>query len=77
MRVTNNALRKNRGILEGLLPDSNKSVRLSKERLEQMGFRFHYHTHVVRSRKGRTYRFCYEYGYCIRGKEVFVVRRKC
>jgi predicted nucleic acid-binding Zn ribbon protein len=63
VRNINNALRKNRRILEELMPAQEKLAKTSRERLTQAGFQFRYLTHSFRNRKGNTYFFCYEYGY--------------
>jgi hypothetical protein len=61
MRNINNALRRNRRILEDLIPDQKAVV--SKDKLIEMGFHFGYFTHIYTTKKGAAYRFCYEYGY--------------
>lgn len=61
MRNTNNALRKNRRILEELNPTGK--VTLHKNRLLEKGFNFQYLTQVRITKTGSMYRFCYEQGY--------------
>lgn len=63
IRNINNALTKNRRILEGLLPENEKMVKTTRERLLQQGFQFKYITHIYTNSKGNSYLFCYEYGY--------------
>lgn len=63
MRNINNVLRKNRKVLEELIPPEEGKSRASKKRLEDKGFSFSYHTHAYTTRAGATYFFCYEYGY--------------
>lgn len=61
MREVNKVLRKNRRVLAELTPDGKANVR--EDRLLDRGFSFRYHTHARRTKDGREYRFCYEYGY--------------
>jgi hypothetical protein len=77
VRNINNALGKNRRILEGLLTGTGFRVRVNKERLMRMGFSFLYHTHLHNTRAGKTIFFCYDYGYFPLGNDVYlVVKRK-
>lgn len=57
-----NTLRRNRRILEKLVPEG-KPTRIHRERLLQKGFDFNYHTHISRTTTGNNYVFCFEYGY--------------
>lgn len=76
-REINNILRRNRRVLESLLPESEKIIRVSREQLLQKGFHFTYSTHQVQSAKGHRYLFCYDYGYLpVDEHWVQVVRRK-
>ncbi len=60
MRNVNNILRKNRRILaNSLLKDKDK---ISREKLNQLGFNFKYSTHSFTSKKGKQYTFWYDYG---------------
>jgi predicted nucleic acid-binding Zn ribbon protein len=63
MRNVNNALRSNRRILESLLPQGERTVKLRKEILLQQGFSFIHLTHTYLTKNGSQYFFCYEYGY--------------
>jgi predicted nucleic acid-binding Zn ribbon protein len=63
IRNINNALRKNRRILEGLLPEKEELYKTTKERLLNKSFQFRYVTHTYTNKKGNTYFFCYDYGY--------------
>lgn len=77
MRNINNTLKKNRRILEDLLPGSEETAKANKEKLQQLGFQFKYHTHAYTNQKGNTYYFCYEYGYLPLENDWFlVVKRK-
>ena len=63
IRNTNNALRKNRRILEALKHAGDLTTRVSQEKLLRLGFQFKYTTHLYTNKKGNTYHFCYEFGY--------------
>lgn len=61
IRKVNQILRKNRRILENFLSqDKSKS---SKERLIEKGFNFNYYTNTLKTKDGRIYYYCYDYGY--------------
>jgi len=76
VRNINNALKKNRRILEELLlPEEMKKT--TKEKLLHFGFQFKYITHTYTNKKGNTYFFCYEYGYLpLEHDWYLVVKRK-
>jgi hypothetical protein len=63
VRNINIALRKNRRILEQLMRSSHEVVKVSFERLNTLGFKFKYFTHVYTTKKGTVYYYVYEYGY--------------
>lgn len=63
VRNINNALAKNRRILESLISEGEEMAKTTKEKLLQNGFRFKYATHHYTNKKGSTYCFCYDYGY--------------
>ena len=76
VRNINNALRKNRRILEELLPEKEKMVKTNLEKLLEKGFMFKYFTHVYANPKGNVYHFCYEYGYLpLEGNSFLLVKR--
>jgi hypothetical protein len=74
IRKVNNVLRKNRRILEELMPAGAEAQTISKARLVKKGFNFNYLT-CVRAREGVTYYFVYEYGYVPEEQENFYVIR--
>ena len=77
VRNINNALAKNRRILELLLPDGETSKKVTKEKLLQSGFQFKYLTQVYKTGNGNSYHFCYDYGYLqLPVDEYLIVRRK-
>ncbi len=76
IRNINNALIKNRRILQGLLGEEEMTKK-PKEKLLAQGFQFKYTTHTYTNKKGNTYFFCYEYGYLPLDNDWYlVVRRK-
>lgn len=76
VRTVNNALRKNRRILEGIIKPGDEIGKTPRQTLSRQGFDFNFHTHQYINKKGQTYHFCYEYGYLpLEGDWVLVVRR--
>ncbi|HET7896454.1 MAG TPA: hypothetical protein VFL47_02255 [Flavisolibacter sp.] len=76
VRNINNALLKNRRILEAFL-GTEEMQKVPKDKLLQQGFRFTYITHTYTNKKGNTYFFCYEYGYLpLEHDWYLVVKRK-
>ncbi len=63
IRNVNNALGKNRRILESLLPAGEATAKANRDKLVERSFQFKYHTHLYSTKKGDTYFYCYEYGY--------------
>ena len=63
VRTINNALRKNRRILEELIPGEEEKTKVSKSKLDKLGFNFSYFTNEYITQKGQRYFFVYEYGY--------------
>lgn len=77
VRNINNILKKNRRILEELLPENEETAKANKEKLERLGFQFKYHTHAYTNQKGNTYLFCYDYGYLpLENSWYLIVKRK-
>lgn len=77
VRNINNALRKNRRILEALLPEQEDMAKANKDKLLQKDFQFKYSTHTYTNKKGNTYYFCYEYGYLpLENDWYLIVRRR-
>src|ERR1043165_6547370 len=60
VRNINNALRKNRRILVELNP-SGKTI-VTREKLSEKGFDFHYFTSIYITKEGAIYYYCYEQG---------------
>jgi predicted nucleic acid-binding Zn ribbon protein len=77
IRNINNALGKNRRILESILPEGKATVNISRDKLIEKGFAFKYHTHLYTTKENRTYFYCYEYGYLpLENNWVMVVKRE-
>ena len=77
VRNINNTLVKNRKILESLLPDSEEMAKANKDKLQRLGFQFKYLTHLYTTKTGKTYYFCYDYGYLpLENDWYLIVRRK-
>ena len=76
IRNINNILRKNRRILESLMQPDDMLVKLKREKLSRLGFDFEYHTHTEVNRSGKSYKFCYEYGYLHKGNDICMLIRK-
>jgi predicted nucleic acid-binding Zn ribbon protein len=51
IRNVNNALGKNRRILESLLPEGEQTAKANQDKLLQLGFQFKYHTHQYTTKK--------------------------
>jgi hypothetical protein len=76
IRNINNVLAKNRRILASLLPENERSRKVSPEKLAQLGFQFNYQTQVYPAGNGKTYFFCYDYGYLKLESGSYLVVRK-
>lgn len=76
IRNINNALRKNRRILEGILPTGETMAKANRDKLLQQGFLFKYFTHQYTNQKGNIYHFCYEYGYLALENNWFLVVKR-
>lgn len=76
VRNINNALRKNRRILEELMAEKERMSRIHKEKLLHKGFYLRYFTHTYINKKGNTYFFCYEYGYLPLDNDVFLIVKR-
>ena len=76
IRKVNSILRKNRRILEELLPPAEEQVKIEKEKLTGRGFNFDFYTSAFKHKRGAVYYFCYEYGYLsLEAEYFFVVKR--
>ncbi|MEJ7823223.1 MAG: hypothetical protein WKF85_12935 [Chitinophagaceae bacterium] len=77
VRNINNALGKNRRILDSLFTDGEGMAKTNKNKLLQKGFQFKYSTHTYTNKKGDTYFFCYDIGYLpLESDWYLLVKRK-
>lgn len=77
IRNVNNALGKNRRILESLLPEGEPTAKANRDKLIEKGFQFKYHTHLYTTKKGQTYFYCYEFGYLpLEGNWCLIVKKE-
>ena len=76
VRNINNALGKNRRILENLIADNEEMGKVSKEYLLHEGFQFKYFTNIYTNKKGTNYFFCYEYGYLPLQNDLYLIIRQ-
>jgi hypothetical protein len=77
VRNINNALLKNRKILESILPNDEETAKANKDKLLRLGFQFKYFTHLYTTKTGKTYFYCYEYGYLpLENDWYLIVKRK-
>jgi len=76
VRNINNALGKNRRILEELLPVEEEVAKTTKEKLLHRGFLFRYITHTYTNRNGNTYFYCYDHGYLPLDHDRYLIVRR-
>lgn len=76
IRNVNNALGKNRRILESLLPEGEATAKASRDKLIEKGFQFKYHTHLYQTKTDKTYFYCYEYGYLPLDNNWYLIVKK-
>lgn len=72
IRNINNALRKNRRILLSVAGEEGKT-KISRSKLNELGFNFKYFTHTYTTQKGTVYKLCYDYGYLLIDNDYFFV----
>ena len=75
VRNINHILRKNRRILESLLPENRQDIKVTRDKLIFMGFCFEYFTHMHSNRKGETHFFCYDYGFRRLDNDRYLIMR--
>jgi hypothetical protein len=75
MRNINNALRKNRRIMEELLPPEGK-IKIAGKVLREKGFDVNYITQIHTTQTGSVYRYCYEFGYLPLEGDYFLLVKK-
>jgi len=75
IRHINLILKKNRKILEDLLPPDGKT-KVSGKRLRELGFDQTFMTHTYTTQAGSVYRYCYEFGYLPLENDYFLVVKR-
>ncbi len=76
VKSTNKALLNNRKILEKLLKEGEEKASVNKDKLLRLGFQFKYLTHLYTTKAGKTYFYCYDYGYLPLDNDWFLVVKK-
>ncbi len=76
VRNINNLLRRNRRILEDILPNDKGTAKTSKKKLEEAGFSFAYFTSTYINKQSQTYFFNYEYGYLPLENDWYMIVKK-
>jgi predicted nucleic acid-binding Zn ribbon protein len=71
VRNINNALRRNRRVLAEL--NTTGKTKVSREKLLEKGFDFHYFTSIYTTKEGAVYHYCYEHGYLQTDKDWFLL----
>jgi hypothetical protein len=61
VRNVHGLLRKNRRILSDLYTEGR--IKVHKDALFALGYNFNFFTHVIETSDGRSYHYCFEYGY--------------
>ncbi|MFN0081369.1 MAG: hypothetical protein ACKVOM_02535 [Ferruginibacter sp.] len=75
VRYINNALSRNRRILESFLKKDESNIKIDRAKLVKKGFQFDYHTEQTPAKNGGTYIYCYEYGYlAIENDFILIIR---
>lgn len=76
MRNINNRLRKNRRILDAMIPENEEMTKVHRDKLQKKGFDFKYITHNYTTQKGKTYHFVYDMGYLELGENWFLIVKR-
>ncbi len=77
VRNINNALLKNRKVLESILANATEETSTAnRDKLMRLGFNFKYFTNILIAKNGNTYHYCYDYGYRLLENDWFLIVRK-
>jgi predicted 2-oxoglutarate/Fe(II)-dependent dioxygenase YbiX len=76
VRNINNALMKNRKVLESVLPKGEETAKANKDKLLRLGFHFKYMTHTYTTRTSKIYYYCYDHGYLPLDNDWYLIVRK-
>jgi len=75
VKTINQALARNRKIMERLNPGGKTKIEFKK--LLEAGYNTTYHTHLYHTQNGNQYTFCYEFGYLkLENGMVLLVKRE-
>lgn len=74
IRNTNNRLRKNHNILCDL--NSSGKTKVTKRKLFDRGFDFHFFTSIYTTKAGNTYFYVYDQGYLELDNEIYLLIKK-
>lgn len=72
VRNVHGLLRKNRRILCDLYNEGKRV--LHRDALFALGYNFSFFTHLIETRQGEKYHFCFEYGYCEKGDDYIELK---
>lgn len=72
----NTALLNNRKVLATLLPAQQELTKAAREKMLHLGFHFRYFTHHYITKTGKTYYYCYDYGYLPLENDWFLIVKK-
>lgn len=75
VRNVNRILRKNRKILSELM-GGGETMKVSEYKLVSLGFNFKYFTNIFQTKAGKTYYFCYDFGWLPLGNEKYAIVAK-
>ena len=76
VRNINNALSRNRRILESLLQPDQQPITIHHDKLVEKGFLFKYNTHTFTNKKKDVYFFCYDMGWLALDNDWFLVVKR-
>jgi hypothetical protein len=76
VRNINNALGKNRRILNNLFKPGEEMAKVQQDKLLEKGFLFKYITHTYTNKKGQVYFFCYDVGYLPLENDWFLIVKR-
>lgn len=63
VKEINQHLKKNRKILEELVPEDTGKIKVTYQKLVDKGYNFMYHTHQYKTKIGNLYTFVYDYAW--------------
>jgi hypothetical protein len=76
VRLINNALAKNRRIMQTILPADKDTAKVTRDQLLLKGFSFTYFTHIYTTKTGKQYVYCYDYGYLPLENDWFLIVKR-